>query len=35
MSVRFYSAQGLFSVVSALLCSAVLINIATSLVPVA
>lgn len=35
MSVRFYSAQGAFSVFSALLCSAVLINVATSLFPVA
>ena len=35
MSIRFYSAQGLFSVFSALICSAVLINVATSFVPVA
>ncbi len=35
MSVRFYSAQSVFSVVSALLCSAVLINVATSLFPIA
>jgi len=35
MSIRFYSAQGVFSVFSALVCSAFLINVATSLVPVA
>lgn len=34
MSIRLYSAQGLFSVVSALLCSAVMISVATSIVPV-
>lgn len=35
MSFRFVSGQALFSIFSALLCSAVLINAATSLVPVA
>ena len=35
MPFRFVSGQALFSIFSALLCSAVLINAATSLVPVA
>jgi len=35
MSIRFFSGQAVFSVFSALICSAVLINVATSLVPVA
>jgi hypothetical protein len=35
MSLRFFSAQSAFAVFSALLCSAVLINTATSLVSVA
>jgi hypothetical protein len=35
MSLRFVSPQALFSLVSALFCSAVLINVATSAVPFA
>lgn len=35
MSIRLFSGQAVFSVLSALICSAVLINVATSLVPVA
>jgi hypothetical protein len=35
MSIRFFSGQAAFSVFSALICSAVLINVATSFVPVA
>jgi hypothetical protein len=35
MSVRLFSAQSMVSVFSALVCSAFLINVATSLVPVA
>ena len=35
MSTRFFSGQAVFSMFSALICSAVLINLATSLVPVA
>ena len=35
MAMRFFSAQSAFSVFSALVCSAVLINVATSFVPVA
>lgn len=35
MSIRFFSGQAVVSVFSALLCSAVLINVATSFVPVA
>lgn len=35
MSTRLFSGQAVFSFVSALLCSAVLINVATSAVPFA
>lgn len=35
MSIRLYSAQSIFSVVSALICSVVMINIATSAFPLA
>ncbi|MDB5680604.1 MAG: hypothetical protein JWO16_409 [Sphingomonas bacterium] len=35
MTNRLFSGQAVFSVFSALICSAVLINVATSLVPVA
>lgn len=35
MTNRLFSGQAVFSMFSALICSAVLINIATSLVPVA
>ena len=35
MTTRFFSAQTALSVFSALICSAVLINVATSLVPLA
>ena len=35
MTTRFFSGQAVFSMFSALICSAVLINVATSLVPVA
>jgi hypothetical protein len=34
MSTRFFSGQAVVSMFSALICSAVLINLATSLVPV-
>jgi hypothetical protein len=35
MSIRLFSGQAVFSMFSALICSAVLINLATSAVPVA